>query len=117
MRLAAYPPLVVLGCSWGEIQVDVLEAAKKCPTMLPVSSTKPAELTAVPSSVFDLFILNPTCAPSVVKVSLDFLRLAIAPGSNTNKKVVDVVDYGGTDICRLDLHFENAVENLCTEVE
>jgi len=51
--------------------------------MLPVSSTNLAKLTAVTSSFFDLFILNPTCAQSVVKLWQDLLRLAFAPGSKT----------------------------------
>jgi len=54
--------------------------------MLPVLSTNPAKPTAVPSSFFDVFILNPTCPQSVAKIVLDCLRLSVAPGSKTNKK-------------------------------
>jgi len=54
--------------------------------MLQVSSTNPAKLPAVPSLFFDVFILNPTCAQSAVKLSLDVLRLAISPGTKTAKK-------------------------------
>ena len=51
-----------------------------------VSSTNKAKLTALPSSFFPVCILNPTCAQGVVKISLDCLRLAMAPGSKTNKE-------------------------------
>jgi len=43
-------------------------------TMLPVSSTNPTKLMAVPSSFLDVFILNPTRVQSLVMISLDFLR-------------------------------------------
>ena len=42
--------------------------------MLPVSSTNPTKLMAVPSSFLDVFILNPTRVQSLVMISLDFLR-------------------------------------------